>query len=72
MVNSPDCACPNMTLLFTLLGKKWNIFIMHAIASGHHTFTTIREHTGKPNTKILTDRLSELVEAGILEKCTTE
>lgn len=45
---------------------------MYAISLDHHTFTTIREHTGKPNTKILTDRLSELVEAGILEKCTTE
>lgn len=61
-----------MTKLFTLLGKKWSIFIMYAISLDHHTFTTIREHTGKPNTKILTDRLSELVEAGILEKCTTE
>ncbi len=31
MVRNPKCACPNMTLLFTLLGKKWVIFILYAI-----------------------------------------
>jgi DNA-binding HxlR family transcriptional regulator len=57
-----------MTNLFTLLGKKWSIFIIHAVESGNHTFTGIRSHTGNPNTKILTDRLSELVDERILEK----
>ena len=61
-----------MTELFTLLGKKWSIFIMYAISDGYRTFTTIREHTGNPNTKILTDRLAELVEGGILTKCQEE
>jgi DNA-binding HxlR family transcriptional regulator len=61
-----------MTELFTLLGKKWSIFIMYAIFEWCHTFTTIREHTGNPNTKILSDRLAELVEIGILEKCKNE
>ena len=68
MVKSPSCSCPNMTKLFTLLGKKWSIFIMYAVGNGHHTFTSIREHTGSPNTKILTDRLAELVEEGVLDK----
>ena len=68
MVKSPQCHCPNMTSLFTLLGKKWSIFIIHAIESGNHTFTSIRRHTGSPNTKILTDRLAELIDEHILEK----
>ena len=72
MVKSPQCHCPNMTNLFTLLGKKWSIFIIYAVKSGHHTFTSIREHTGSPNTKILTDRLAELTGEGIIEKSESE
>jgi DNA-binding HxlR family transcriptional regulator len=68
MVKKPVCNCPNMTELFTLLGKKWSLFILHAIGNGSHTFTEIRSSIGDANTKILTDRLAELVEEGILEK----
>jgi DNA-binding HxlR family transcriptional regulator len=57
-----------MTRLFTLLGKKWSIFIMYAIGNGCHTFTTIRRHIGDANTKILTDRLAELVAEGVITK----
>ncbi len=59
-----------MTALFTLLGKKWSIFIMYAIGNGCHTFTTIRRYIWDANTKILTDRLAELVVAGVLKKNT--
>jgi DNA-binding HxlR family transcriptional regulator len=45
---------------------------MDAIASGYHSFTEIRRNIGEANTKILTDRLGELVEVGVIEKCKTE
>ncbi len=72
MVKKPQCACPNATSLFSIIGKKWSLFIMHVIYTGAHTFTEIRREIGEANTKILTDRLHELVEVGILEKCPSE
>jgi len=50
------------------LGKKWVIFILQAIDEGSSTFTEIRKNIGEANTKILTDRLAELVQSGIIEK----
>ena len=68
MIRSPKCNCPHVTSLFTLLGKKWVIFILQAVDEGADTFTEIRKNIGDANTKILTDRLRDLVEVGILQK----
>jgi DNA-binding HxlR family transcriptional regulator len=70
MVRIPQCTCPKAQALFTLLGKKWIIFIMQAVDEGACTFTEIGKSVGWANTKILTDRLHELVEIGILKKNT--
>lgn len=68
MVKSPKCNCPHTESLFTLLGKKWVMFILQAIDHGAYSFTEIRRAIGECNTKILTDRLTELVQKDILEK----
>jgi DNA-binding HxlR family transcriptional regulator len=68
MVRHPQCRCPHAQNLFTLLGKKWVIFILQAVDEGSETFTDIRRSIGEANTKILSDRLGELVVAGILSK----
>lgn len=70
MVRTPQCTCPKAQTLFTLLGKKWIIFILQAIDNGACTFTEIGKEVGGANTKILTDRLAELVESGIILKNT--
>jgi DNA-binding HxlR family transcriptional regulator len=44
------------------------MFIIYSVDQGANTFTDIRKEVGEVNTKILTDRLMELVEVGILEK----
>ncbi len=72
MVRSPQCSCPHAQSLFALLGKKWVLFILQAVDHGANTFSVIRQDTWEPNTKILTDRLSELVTAGILLKNTPD
>lgn len=72
MVRSPQCACPHAQWLFALLGKKWVLFILQAVDHGATTFTDIRRDIGEANTKILTDRLTELVTAGILLKNTPD
>ena len=55
MVRIPRCECPHMQKLFTIIGKKWALFILHSVQEGAHT-------------KILTDRLAELVENKLLRK----
>ncbi|NRH21053.1 helix-turn-helix transcriptional regulator [Candidatus Gracilibacteria bacterium] len=72
MVRSPQCACPHAQSLFALLGKKWVLFILQAVDNGASTFTEIRHNIGEANTKILTDRLTELVSLGILLKNTPD
>lgn len=57
-----------MQKLFTIIGKKWALFILHSVQEGAHTFTDIRKEIGDANTKILTDRLAELVENALLLK----
>ncbi len=72
MVRSPQCACPHAQWLFALLGKKWVLFILQAVDEGANTFTEIRRNIGEANTKILTDRLTELVTTWILLKDTPD
>ena len=57
-----------MQKLFTIIGKKWALFILHSVQEGAHTFTDIRKEIGDANTKILTDRLAELLENALLLK----
>ena len=68
MSKVPQCTCPKAQKLFSLLGKKWIIFIMQAVNDGNHSFKTIGEAVGDANTKILTDRLEELTLMAILER----
>lgn len=68
MVRNPQCECPHIQTLFTLIGKKWALFILHAVQEWNHSFTEIRTAIGDANTKILTDRLSELVDYSLLIK----
>ncbi len=68
MVKNPACQCPNAQSLFGLLGKKWVMFILGAIDHGAHSFTEIRRDIGEANTRILSERLQELIIAGVIEK----
>lgn len=43
MVKKPLCACPSATALFSIIGRKWTLFILHVIFCGAHTFTEIRK-----------------------------
>ena len=72
MVRSPQCPCPHAQWLYALLGKKWVLFILQAVDHGATTYTEIRRDIWEANTKILTDRLTELVTAGVLLKNTPD
>ena len=51
--------CP-IYKFFTLISKKWNIFILKLIGEGHDTFTSLKAWLNELNSSILTQRLDEL------------
>lgn len=56
-----------------LISKKWVLLIMHVIAeSGETRFSEIEERLPDINPGILSDRLSELEEKGLVERVVTE
>ncbi|MFO0763755.1 MAG: helix-turn-helix domain-containing protein [Candidatus Gracilibacteria bacterium] len=68
MVRPAHDACPQTAMLFSLLGKKWIIFIIKTLSQGHESFNDIRRSIGSPSAKILTLRLQELQNEGIVDR----
>lgn len=56
------------TKLLSIIGKKWSISMLHCIAAGHMSFNDLKRNIGNPSAKIMTIRLTELLEAGILDR----
>ena len=55
------------------ISKKWILLIMHVIAEGGKArFSEIEERLPDINPRILSDRLSELEEQGLIERVVTE
>lgn len=59
--------CP-IYKFFTLISKKWNIFILKLIGEWHDTFTSLKAALNELNSSILTQRLDELVSEWVVEK----
>lgn len=59
--------CP-IYKLFTLVSKKWNIFILTLIGEWHDTFTSLKAALNELNSSILTQRLDELVKEWLVDK----
>ena len=68
MVRSAHDSCPKTATLFSLLGKKWIIFLIKTLSEGHESFNDIRRSIWSPSAKILTMRLQDLQKAGIVER----
>lgn len=68
MVKKPRCTCQNATSLFSIIEKKWVLFILYVLDKKASSFTEIRKSIGEANTKILTDRLRELAAYGLVVK----
>ena len=50
-----------------ILGEKWTVVVLREIFNGVRRFADMREHTGIPR-QVLTNRLSSLVEHGLLRR----
>lgn len=53
---------------FGFLGKRWNGMVIGVLSSGPATFTELRRAVGGISDSVLSDRLSELAVAGLVER----
>jgi DNA-binding HxlR family transcriptional regulator len=57
-----------ITLAFSILGKRWNGMIVAVLGSGPLSFVAVRRAVTGISDAVLSDRLSELAEAGIVTR----
>jgi DNA-binding HxlR family transcriptional regulator len=57
-----------ITLAFSVLGKRWNGMILGVLGSGRASFVTLRKAVSGISDTVLSDRLVELVEAGLVRR----
>lgn len=57
---------------FDFLGKRWNGVILQALSQGPVGFAELRRHVGAITDSVLSDRLSELSRAGLVERTVTD
>lgn len=66
-------ACDSaITLAFSVLGKRWNGMILGVLGSGSASFVALRKAVGGISDTVLSDRLVELVEAGLVRRDVAE
>ncbi|MBM7579548.1 winged helix-turn-helix transcriptional regulator [Jeotgalibacillus terrae] len=58
--------CPKFEQAFQILGKRWNGVIIRVLADGPKRFSEIAEPIPQISNKILTERLKELEEHGLV------
>src|SRR5207245_1660890 len=61
-----------LSLAFGLLGKRWNGIILGVLSSGPLGFAELRRGIGAITDSVLSDRLSELGAAGLVERSVTD
>ena len=57
-----------VVLAFSILGKRWNGMIIDALSRGPLSFVALRRSVNGIGDAMLSDRLSELAEAQLLER----
>ncbi|MFS0912291.1 winged helix-turn-helix transcriptional regulator [Microbacterium sp. 179-I 3D2 NHS] len=57
-----------VTLAFSVLGKRWNGMIVASLGGGPTTFVSLRRSVSGISDTVLSDRLAELAETGLVER----
>lgn len=57
---------------FGLLGKRWNGLVVAVLGQGPLGFAELRRGIGAISDSVLSDRLAELAEAGLIERRVTD
>ncbi|MBI4311488.1 MAG: helix-turn-helix transcriptional regulator [Chloroflexi bacterium] len=60
--------CPRFEQVMALLGKRWTGLILRALMEGPRRFTEIKNYVEGLSDRLLSERLQELEEAGIVER----
>lgn len=65
---SGEHMCPKYEGAMNILGKRWTGLIIHVLMRGAVRFKEIREVVPQMSDKMLSERLKELEELGIIER----
>ncbi|CAB4936860.1 MAG: transcriptional regulator [Actinobacteria bacterium] len=57
---------------FGFLGKRWNGMVLGVLSGGPATFSELRRAVGGISDSVLSDRLSELATAGLVQRTVDE
>ena len=57
-----------VTLAFSVLGKRWNGMIVATLGGGAATFVALRRAVAGISDTVLSDRLAELAQAGLVAR----
>ncbi len=68
---APACEAALVTA-FGLLGKRWNGIILGVLGGGPSGFADLRRGIGSITDSVLSDRLSELASAGLVQRTVTD
>jgi DNA-binding HxlR family transcriptional regulator len=71
VVEAPVCDTA-ITLAFSVLGKRWNGMMLGVLGNGRASFVGLRRAVSGISDTVLADRLTELVEAGLVRREVTE
>lgn len=66
--NQRELMCPKYEGAMNILGKRWTGLILHVLLRGPVRFKEIREIVPSMSDKMLSERLKELEEEGIIER----
>jgi DNA-binding HxlR family transcriptional regulator len=61
-----------ITLAFSVLGKRWNGMILGVLGGGSASFVGLRKAVSGISDTVLSERLSELVETGLVRRDVAE
>ncbi len=64
-----DSYCPQFHYTAELLGRRWAAVVLRALSHGPIRFTHIRRNIPGISDRLLTKRLNELVDEGIVLRC---
>ena len=66
--HTPEACDSALARAFGFLGKRWNGLIIGVLAGGPATFTGLRRAVGGISDSVLSDRLTELAAAGLVQR----
>ena len=68
LVHTPEACDGALVRAFGFLGKRWNGLIIGVLAGGPAGFSGLRRAVGGISDSVLSDRLTELTRAGLVQR----